>query len=127
MILYHFCADKHVKSILRKGIIIGGVTEITPKGYVVHSGWMWLTLNGNPKEQSWEGRILIRYSRTAWRLTIDIPDEALDRLYDKSKLLALYPASEPLFRGHPESEDWRVFHGTIPPKWIIKADDMRSK
>lgn len=126
MILYHFCANRHIKNILHKGICIGGVTEILPTGYVVHSGWIWLTLNGNPKEQTWDGGLLIRYSRTAWRLTIDIPDKMLNNLYDKAKLLAIYPASEPLFSGHPESEAWRVFKGAIPATWIIQADDMRK-
>lgn len=27
MILYHFCANRHIKNILRKGICIGSVTE----------------------------------------------------------------------------------------------------
>jgi len=126
MILYHFCAAKHVKNILRKGLTMGGVTEVTPKGFVIHQGWNWLTLNGNPKEQSWEGRILIPYSRTAFRLTINIPDDALDRLYDRERLLTVFPYSEPLFRGHPESEDWRAFQGMIPREWIIDSKDMRN-
>lgn len=46
--------------------------------------------------------------------------------YHAPELLAIYPASEPLFSGHPESEDWRVFKGAIPAKWIIQADDMRK-
>lgn len=32
MILYHFCADRHIKSILRSGLTKGGLTEITPHG-----------------------------------------------------------------------------------------------
>ena len=60
MILYHFCANRHIKNILHKGICIGGVTEILPTGYVVHPGWIWLTLNGNSKEQTWDGGLYRR-------------------------------------------------------------------
>jgi len=127
MILYHFCADRHVKNILGKGLTIGGVMEITPKGYALHTGWNWLTLNGNPNEQTWEGRVLIPYSRTAWRLTINIPDEALGNVYDKERLIALYPGVEYLFSGHTESSEWRVYRGMIPNEWIKAADDMRKE
>jgi len=127
MTLYHFCADKHVKNILRKGLIMGGVTELTTQGYIIHSGWNWLTLNGNPKEQTWEGHTLIPCSRTAWRLTIEIPDDELDRLHDKEMLLALYPSASMLFRGHQGSDAWRVFRGMIPREWIKAADDMRKE
>ncbi len=126
MILYHFCANRHIRNILHKGICIGGVTEILPTGYVVHSGWIWLTLNGNPKEQTWDGGLLIRYSRTAWRLTVSIPDNKLERLYDRQRITGLYPGANTLFAGFRGAEDWRIFKGAIPAKWIIQADDMRK-
>lgn len=124
MTLYHFCAAKHIKSILRHGLDQGGLTEIKPTGFVVHGGWTWLTTDPDPAHQSWATSNLVQYSRTAWRLTIEIPDEEYRRLYDRIGATMLYPSCSALFRGFVGSENWRVFHGTIPKEWIKKAEEM---
>lgn len=126
MTLYHFCADKHVKQIMRKGLTIGVVTEPTPAGYIMHNGWIWLTTDPNPTRQSWATRHQIKYSRTAWRLTIEIPAEFIERLFDRPMLTAIYPTTYRLFDGWPGSENWRIFHGMIPREWIVKADKMEE-
>lgn len=121
MILYHFCAKKNVKQILRQGIAIGGLTEIHRTGFYVHSGWIWLTLDPDPKNQSWATNNCITYSRTAWRLTVELPDSELAKLYDRKKLIPLYPACDLLFKDWDGSENWRAFHGVIPREFIIEA------
>lgn len=128
MILYHFCANKHIKAIHHKGLTIGAVVVMHPFGWEMHSGWIWLTMDPDPKHQSWATSKLIGYSRTAWRLTIEIPDAIIgDRLYDRARLTALYPETEEqLFEGWPGSDDWRIWHGTIPPKWITKFERMEA-
>lgn len=118
MILYHFCADRHIKSILRSGLTKGGLTEITPHGFILHAGWVWLTTDLDAKKQSWATRNAIQYSRTAWRLTVEIPDDELDRIYDRQRLQMVYPLTAPLFEGWPGSENWRVYHGRIPREYI---------
>jgi hypothetical protein len=70
------------------------------------------------KKQSWATRNAIQYSRTAWRLTVEIPDNELDRIYDRQRLRAVYPLTEPLFEGWPGSENWCVHHGRIPREYI---------
>lgn len=128
MILYHFCADRHVKSIMREGLTIGGICEMKPSGVVIHAGWIWLTLNADPNAQSWaKNQALISYSRTTWRVTVEIPDGQLDRLYDRERLTDEYPSTSLLFRGFEGNEDWRVFRGRIPVKWIICAEKMDGK
>ena len=125
MILYHFCADKHVKSIMREGLTIGGICEMKTSGVVLHSGWSWLTLCDDPNAQSWaKNQTLISYSRTAWRVTIEIPENQLHRLYDRERLTDEYPSTSLLFRGFEGNEQWRVFHGRIPVEWIICAEKM---
>ena len=119
MTLYHFCSDKHVKKILRQGLTIGYLTEPTPQGFIIHKGWIWLTTNLDPKNQSWATRNVVKYIRTAYRLKIDIPDSELDRMYDREKLTALYPSCGVLFDGWPGSENWRVFKGIIHKEWIV--------
>ena len=126
MTLYHFCADKHVKQILRQGLTIGGVAEPTNTGYLIHNGWMWLTLDPDPARQSWATRNVVKYSRTAWRLTVEIPDDELVKLYDRNTLPMLYPNTAMLFKGWPGSENWRIFHGVIPKEWIKKAEKMEG-
>ena len=124
MTLYHFCADKHVKQILRQGITIGAVSEPTATGFIIHSGYMWLTTDPDPARQSWATRVKVRYSRTAWRLTVEIPDYEWPKLYSRKTLRMRYPATDMLFAGWPGSENWRVFHGIIPKEWIVKAERM---
>ena len=118
MILYHFCADRHIKNILRKGLIEGGLTEITPRGFILHTGWEWLTTDPDPKHQSWATRNIVQYDRTAWRLTIEIPDSELYRIYDRQRLQTIYPFANPLFEGWLGSENWRVYRGWIPKEYI---------
>lgn len=124
MTLYHFCADKHVRNIMRKGLTIGAVPEPTATSYIVHNGWIWLTTDSDPAHQSWAKRFLLKYSRTAWRLTIEIPDDHLHRIHDREKLCKIYPRADMLFAGWPGSECWRVFRGDIHKSWIVKAERM---
>lgn len=122
MTLYHFCADKHVKSILRQGLTIGAVAEPTHKGFVLRYGYIWLTLDGDPAHQSWATKHAISYSRTAWRLTIEMPEGEALKLFDRYSLPLRFPGTYRLFDGWPGSEDWRVYHGMIPKQWITKAE-----
>ena len=126
MRLYHFCADRHIKSIMLHGITRGGVTEPTATGYIFHDGYKWLTNDCDPRSQSWATRQRIPYSRTAWRLTIEIPDEFCDRVHDRASLVKLWPSTAALFDGWPGSENWRVYRGMIPKSWIVKAEKMRE-
>lgn len=125
-IMYHFCAEQHVKKILKEGLTKGGVVEFGPKNTMkLHTGWIWLTSNGLRQFQKWEGKILIPYSRTAWRLTIHIPYVEMHRLYDREKLLKIYPGAEELFRVEG-SRSWKVFRGQIPKEWILEAEAMNQ-
>lgn len=126
MRLYHFCADRHVKRILRQGLCIGGVMVATDTGFKLHATYNWLTMDGDPTHQSWATRNTIPYSRTAWRLTIKIPDADMGKLMDRDALETHLPGSGVLFDGWPWSESWRVYHGFIPKEWIVAVDDMRS-
>lgn len=41
MTLYHFCAAKHVKK------------DTARTGVYIHNGWIWLTKDTDPANQSW--------------------------------------------------------------------------
>ena len=120
MTMSPFCGEKFVKSIRHDGLNVGMVCVPGKRGLVIYRGWIWLTLDKNAANQSWATRILIPYSRTAWRVTVDIPDSYLHRLFDRKMLQGMIPGSGALFDGWPGNESWRVYHGTIPPSWITE-------
>lgn len=118
MIIYHFCAKRDLKSILRTGIYGGMIVEWTDQGYRMQTGWTWLTLDPDPKRQSWATSHIIPYDRTACRLTVDIPEDMLSQLYDRDGVAEIYPCTVRLFDGWAGSENWRVFDGIVPREWI---------
>lgn len=124
MTLYHFCSEKHVRKIKAEGLRLGAVAVWRKHNLRIYEGYNWLTLDGDPQAQSWATTELIRYRRTAWRLTVEIPDEECDRLMDEEALEAHIPGSRVLFTGWPGSENWRVYKGFIPPGWIKKIEKM---
>lgn len=128
MIFYHFCADRDKNNIMRHGLTIGGVAVPEGKGFQLYNGWIWLTCCGDATKQSWDTHRVIRYSRTAWRLSVDIPDSEKHRLYDRVSLRTKYGANvDLLFKGWDGSADWRVFHGMIPAEWIKAVERTGNK
>ena len=127
MRIYHFCSARDVKAIRRQGIRLGGVYISKPgdaKSVEIYQGYQWLTLDPEKKNQSWATRHLVKYDRTAYRLTVELPDDAV--LYDRDGLEAEIPGSGILFDGWPGSENWRVYHGWILPEWIIACERMED-
>jgi len=128
MRIYHFCSARDVKAIRRQGIRLGGVYISKPgdaKSVEIYKGYQWLTLDPEKKNQSWATRHLVKYDRTAYRLTVELPDDAV--LYDRDGLEAEIPGSGILFDGWPGSENWRVYHGWILPEWITACDKMEDR
>lgn len=131
MILYHFCQEKDMKGILRKGICKGVVTttqDVAAQGkekfrYVFHEGWQWLTLDGEKEHQSWNTHVLLDYDRTEYRFTVDVPDrDAETQIYDGNRLEEAIPGAMDLFKGWDGNENWRVYRGPIPKKWLVKLE-----
>ena len=131
MILYHFCCERDMKGIKNRGItrgVIVGETLIRSPGTkgkwqpYFYPGWQWITLCGERESQSWATQHLIRYDRTEYRWTIDIPESEQSQIYDMDRLNAIIPGTEALFIGWPGSENWRVYRGSIPIWWLKKLD-----
>lgn len=121
MTIYHFCAKRHARRILREGLTRGALSIPMDRGFLMIQGWTWLTLCGNPNAQSWATQNAIDYDRTAYRLTIELPDEVIPNLYDRERLVKEFPCSDVLFEGWDGSENWRVLKGRIPREWIKEA------
>lgn len=136
MTLYHFCSERSIR-----GIMTDGITRGTVPGYMLVSaphgkktgitcvtkGWQWLTTDGEPNGQSWATSKLIKENRLEYRLTIEIPEKELDSLYDKEKLLTVFPNHGPLFDEWEGSKNWRIYRGSIPKYWIKKAEHWNSE
>lgn len=132
VIFYHFCREQDMRGIRNKGITKGMIAgeELVSKGKgrgsswvtMLIPGWQWITLDGDHDRQSWATRITIPYDRTEYRWTIDMPEKERNSLYDRERLMALYPGTEQLFDGWKGSEHWMVYRGTIPKKWLVKLE-----
>lgn len=130
MIIYHFCCERDMRGIRNKGITKGGV--VCERSYrqngkiryqpVIVNGFQWVTLDEDRNRQSWATQILLRYDRTEYRWTVEIPEKEEGQLYDRDRLAALYPGSEQAFDGWAGSENWRVFRGNIPKFWLKKLE-----
>lgn len=124
MRLYHFCSDKAVKKILRNGISKGGIIEPFDTYYQFHFGYVWLTTDPDPKNQSWATNYLLDENRTEWRLTVEIPKQEENRVMDRIAVVDRFPRASLLYNGWNGSENWRVYHGLIDKRWIVKAEKM---
>ena len=132
VILYHFCCERDMRGIRNKGITKGMIcceTRIPqPAGkpdkwsMLMIQDWQWITLDGERCRQSWATQFMIHYDRTEYRWTIDMPEKETDSLYDRDRLAERFPGSERLFDEWAGSENWRVYHGPIPKKWLVKLE-----
>ena len=127
MRIYHFCGDGFLNGIRSHGITKGEiwlfVNSPKPDGSEFWwqkrmPGWQWLTLDPEKSHQTWATQHLIKYDRTLYRFTVEIPDRFADQLYDRERLKSLYPESTALFDGWAHSDQWRVYRGNIPKYWL---------
>lgn len=125
MTLYHFTGTQFVPQIKHSGISKGAVCVAENGRLCMTFGYQWLTTEPDPDKQSWNTKYLVRYSRTAVRMTIRLPDEMAWKLFDRDGMAKQIPGSEKLFDGWEGSDKWRVYHGIIFPEWIVKLEEMR--
>ena len=126
MVLYHFCAAHMIPSIMKHGLTLGQWPRIGE----LHKNWpkcQWLTKDPNPKNQSWATRRLVSYSRTAYRLTVKIPDSHHRKCVKATDYIKDLPDYEhSLITEWDGSENWYVYTGNIPPKWIVGCRKMEG-
>lgn len=128
MILYHFCAAHMKSAILQNGLTLGSY-PIQGKPLKDWPKCQWLTKDRDPKRQSWATRNLISYSRTAYRLTVKIPDNyGRKKLQSAEQFVAeLLEEDRKPVTEYPGSKNWYVYLGHIPPKWIVGCKCMEEE
>ena len=130
MKLYHFTAKHFVPAIIEHGLTLGmtpiGHEDPTDPEFFIQDGWVqgtqWLTSNPDGVKQAWASRVAVPYSRTAARLTVEIPFTRRGHLRPGVWMVDRYgmPAKAlSLFDG---SQDWWVYLGSIKPQWIKAVD-----
>lgn len=127
MILYHFCAAHMVRSILKEGLTKGSFPKLINGVLIIKNDHQWLTAESNPKKQSWATSHLIAYDRTDYRLTINIPDNYRKKLIKaRDYVLTLPEENHELVFGWDGSDQWYIYLGKIPPKWIMGCKRVKA-
>lgn len=125
--LYHFCAAHMVEDIRKYGLTLGMTPIIRGnKAYIVNRT-QWLTDDPDPKKQSWATNSEIPYSRTAYRLLIEIPDNRQGHLCRAADFMRGFSSEiERLITEWEGSEHWYVYDGCIPNRWIKEIAKMEE-
>jgi hypothetical protein len=119
MRLYHFCAPQFLEGIQREGLTKGCTPVRSGDGVSLIPMQQWLTKNPS-FEQSWNGRVLVKYDRAAYRLTISIPKDARKTLFAfvPTYRQALGERMLPDFDADEDCKNWFVFIGKVKAGWI---------
>ena len=121
MTLYHFCAAHMLESIKQQGLTLGHTPIFINDREAFIGGTQWLTAESSADKQSWATSILIPYRRTAYRLTIIIPGGHMYKLFRAADFIKRLPdGDESLIAGWDGSDQWYVYKGKVPAKWIIE-------
>ena len=127
MILYHFAPAHMVAAIRREGLTLGKWPVFAGASVSTFYDCQWLTREKDPKKQSWATRHLVPYSRTAYRLTISIPASHRKKLSKASAHAQRLPiGNDCLISEWAGSDDWYIYRGKIPPKWIVGCHCMEG-
>ena len=124
--LYHFCCERDMRGIRSQGITKGQIVLQRGQKHWF-PGFQWMTYDGNHDRQSWATKYLIRYSRTEYRFTVEIPDDEVCKLYDRDRLATLIPGTEILFDGWDGSEYWVVYRGSVSKYQLKKLEHWNKK
>ena len=90
MKLYHFTSVRHVKEILRSGVIRTTYSDIQPDG--AGPGVVWLTSNPEPKQGWTESEVPnFLYEKYGIRITVEVPEKEAHRYSEWSLKMGIDP------------------------------------
>lgn len=120
MELYHFTAERFVSPILKQGITRGVMVK-TFKPLTFLFNKQWLTKNPYFKQDWAIGSGILPYKRNEVRLTVKIPFENYDLCKPWTQMQFLTPDVAKQLSAYGDPENWWIYQGEIPPKWIVKV------
>ena len=125
MTFYHFCAAHMVSDVMQCGLTLGAYPLIGGSELQFIPKCQWLTAEPDPDKQSWATSRLIAYSRTAYRLTVKIPDSYKKKIVRAAGFVKELPVEhQGIVTDWDGSDKWYIFKGNIPPKWIVGCRKM---
>ncbi len=63
------------------------------------------------------------YKRNEVRLTVDVPDFAIEKVNSWQKMFFLVPEVADDLSRYGDPENWVLFDGNIPAAWIIETQE----
>lgn len=122
---YHFTSAHAVEKIRSQGLTRGILPwNLDARGRpTFRKPFQWLTTNPS-FSQRWCLLGELPFSRNAYRITVAVPATQIEHLIAWPELVrACNPDSaEELNRNGGDTENWRLFAGSIPPAWFIAIE-----
>lgn len=129
LVLYHYTAAHCVQKIQRRGLTKGALPwNLDSQGNpTLRRGFQWLTTNPT-WSQPWCLLGSLPFPRNAYRITVLVPPEQQRRVFAWLELCRRCQpdSAEEINRTGGDVENWRVFHGPIPPQWFLAIDKNPS-
>lgn len=133
MELYHFTASRHLPLIRKQGLTIGGISTFNERSQFVgllRDTYIWLT--SDPSfSQDWENsnkaNRLIKYDRTDWRITVEVPESGNLIKWTDCKGSVVNESTFYLLSAGFRFRDWWLYQGQIPKQWFKEIAINPSK
>jgi hypothetical protein len=124
--LYHFAPEHLIPAIKKEGLTEGVFPVLKDEIWSLIPRCQWLTTEPDRRKQSWATRNLIQYDRTAYRLTIRIPNNRLKKLRQAAEYIKTFPENQRgIIESFEGSDHWYIFFGKIPPQWIMGCHRLK--
>ena len=122
MKLYHFTARRFAGPIRRDGLHRGHVAVSLEPVYLL-GNYQWLTRRKSWQQEWAEGSGNLPYRTDEVRLTVDIPKGHEAKVLPRDRWEGLMTEETArVLTAFGDPDNWVVFHGVIPPTWIVKAE-----
>jgi hypothetical protein len=124
LVLYHYTSSHSIAKVRAQGLTKGVLPWNLDKdgNPTFRKGFQWLTTNPN-FGQAWCLLGNLPFSRNAYRITVLVPANAEQHVLSWPELCRRCKpdCAEELNRTGGDVDNWRLFHGSIPPKWFLEV------
>ncbi len=125
LILYHYTSAHVIDKVRARGLTKGALPWNSdalgnPR---LRRGFQWLTTSPVFNDQAWCTLGQLPFAKNAYRVTVAIPSDRLNRVIEWRALCDRYrpESAEYLNATGGDTACWRLFVGPIPPSWFIEV------